>query len=648
MSTEVLTPEPTRPESDGGLPLVRAGLRGFLDLTRFDVIAVVVLVVVAFGLRFASPIFPDFLSGSGTISALGVGYPTTSGSSAECTPVPVGPAGVVNGVKVNHIDVNVCGYVFDEIYFPVDAAKDLRQPAESYFDPEPPLAKILMAPPIAFFGFNSWTWRLSTTLFGSLLVGMMYLVALRLRRDRFFALVTALFICFDGLAFVESRTGVIDIIAIFFVALFYYVFLLHWQARTRAQWRTTLYVMAGVAGLAFAAKLTALAPLVVAGGLIVMRGVTPYLAGFIPWLRRIAGPGRAETIMWRHAAGPRAILHYALAGLIALAIFAASFSRYETIQHTDVYFFTGCNPAVSGLPGTPVTLNVPVMKVGSVTVPNPVEAIDNIVQITAASLRYHAEECHSHPYSSLWLTWPIMEHPVLFYATSQPNNGAVAEITDMGNPAIWWLGILALLFCLWRLTRGPNWWRLLVALIGLGSLVAMIIIYQSAVRYHNPNNFNTSYTASQFTALFHMDPSSQYEIARTYPGSWFAIAFVGMVVFAALVALSAAISRRFVPAFIILGYVASWMMWVPGNERRVLFFYHALGMLLFTALALAYALSALRRVRIPWGDRELSLAPVAYAVIASVLAAFIFFYPIWTAMPQSSADQQMRVWVDVG
>jgi multisubunit Na+/H+ antiporter MnhF subunit len=648
MSTEVLTSEPTRPESDGGLPLVRAGLRGFLDLTRFDVIAVIVLVLVAFGLRFASPIFPNFLSGGGTISALGVGYPTTSGSDAECTPVPVGPAGVVDGVKVNHTDVSICGYVFDEIYFPVDAAKDLRQPAESYFDPEPPLAKLLMAPPIAFFGFNSWTWRLSTTIFGSLLVGMMYLVALRLRRDRFFALVTALFICFDGLAFVESRTGVIDIIAIFFVALFYYVFLLHWQARTRAQWRTTLYVMAGVAGLAFAAKLTALAPLVVAGGLIVMRGIAPYLAGFIPWLRRIAGPGRAEATMWRHAAGPRAVLHYALAGVIALALFAASFSRYETIQHTDVYFFTGCNPAVSGLPGTPVTLNVPVMKVGSVTVPNPVEAIDNIVQITAASLRYHAEECHSHPYSSLWLTWPIMEHPVLFYASSQPNNGAVSEVTDMGNPAIWWLGILALLFCVWRLTRGPNWWRLLVALIGLGSLVAMIIIYQSAVRYHNPSNFNTSYTAAQFTALFHMDPSSQYEIARTYPGSLFAIAFVGMVVFAALVALSAAISRRFVPAFIILGYVASWMMWVPGNERRVLFFYHALGMLLFTALALAYALSAIRRVKIPFGGREVSLAPVAYAVIASVLAAFIFFYPIWTAMPQSSADQQMRVWVDSG
>src|SRR3984957_12274945 len=648
MSTEPVNSEPIKLESDGGVPLVRAGLRGFLELGRFDVIAVIVLVLVAFGLRFASPIFPNFLSGGGTITALGVGYPTTQGSSAECTTVPIGPQGVVGDVKVNHIDVNACGYVFDEIYFPVDAAKDLRQPAESCYAPQPPLAKLLMAPPIALFGFNSWTWRLSTTLFGSLLVGVMYLVALRLRRDRFFALVTAAFICFDGLAFVEARTGVIDIIAIFFVALFYYVFLLHWQARTRAQWRATLYVMAGVAGLAFAAKLTALAPLVVAAGLIIVRGISPYLAGFIPWLRRIAGPGRAETMLWRRAAGSRAILHYIAAGLIALAVFGASFSRYETIPHQDVYFFTGCDPAVSGLPGTPKDLNVPVMHVGALTVPNPVEAIDNIVQITAASLRYHAEECHSHPYSSLWLTWPVMEHPVLFYATSQPNNGAVAQITDMGNPAIWWLGLLPLLFCVWRLTRGPNWWRLLVALIGLGSLVAMIILYQAAVRYHNPTNFNTSYTGSQFTALFHMAPSSQYEIARTYPGFWFVVAFVGMIVFAGLVTVSAVISRRFVPAFIVLGYIASWMMWVPGNERRVLFFYHALGMLLFTALALAYALTAIRRLRVPFRGRQVSLAPVSWAVIGAVLAAFVFFYPIWTAMPQAPADQQARLWVDIG
>src|SRR5438309_10310292 len=292
-------------------PLVRAGLRGFLDLNRFDVIAVVALIALAFALRLASPIFPDFLSGTGGVRALGVGHPY---NASECAPVPVGP---------HYREVNHCGYVFDEVYFPVDAAKDLAQPAESYFDPEPPLAKLLMAPPIAWWGFDTWTWRASTIFFGSLLVGVIYLIARRLRRDRFFAVAAALFMCVDGLAFVESRTGVIDIIAIFFVALFYYVFLLHWQARTKTQWRLTLYVMAAVAGLAFAAKLTALAPLVVGGALILGRGLAPYLAAAIPFLRRIAGPRRIETVMWRNAAGGRAVVHYVAAGVVMASIFGA-------------------------------------------------------------------------------------------------------------------------------------------------------------------------------------------------------------------------------------------------------------------------------------------------------------------------------------
>ena len=42
----------------------------------------------------------------------------------------------------------------------------------------------------------------------------------------------------------------------------------------------------------------------------------------------------------------------------------------------------------------------------------------------------------------------------------------------------------------------------------------------------------------------------------------------------------------------------------------------------------------------------MSLAPVSYAAVGAVVAAFVFFYPAWTAVPQSPADHQMRVWVD--
>jgi dolichyl-phosphate-mannose--protein O-mannosyl transferase len=37
---------------------------------------------------------------------------------------------------------------------------------------------------------------------------------------------------------------------------------------------------------------------------------------------------------------------------------------------------------------------------------------------------------------------------------------------------------------------------------------------------------------------------------------------------------------------------------------------------------------------------------MAYAAMAAVLLAFVFFYPVWTAAPLSIADHEMRVWVD--
>ena len=625
------TPAPAAPafKATDDRPLVRAGLRGFLDLTRVDVVLVIGLTLLAFLLRWGSPILPNLLGGNATsvpaIQILGVGNARNSEQSA-CEEVPIG-----------NKTIKACGQVFDEVYFPTDAADDLHSPAISYFDPEPPLVKLLMTPSIAILGFNTWGWRMTAVLTGSLLCGLMYLIALRLRRDRFFAIVASLIVCLDGLAFVESRLGLLDMPAIFFTALAWYLFLLHWQARTRRQWRITLYIMAAGLGLAFAAKLTAVAPLAVIAGLVFLRWVAPYAAGAIPALRRLAGRRRHETVLWREAAGSRAWLHYAAALILVAVIFCASWSRYLTIYHDDVYQFVSCNPNVSGLTTAPYPnqvkiLQVPVSKVDGITVPNPVQAISNIIAINEASLRYQELECHGHPYASRWYTWPIMEHPVLMYYQSAPLLDApsftgTGVITNMGNPAVWWLGILALLFCVWRMMAGAKWFRVCVGALMVASLTTMILTFHAA------------------------EPGVDL-ITGTQPGPigpvgpLFYLAFLGLGVFCACAGIFAVVSRRFVPAFIVLGYITSWMMWVPGNKARVLFFYHALGMLIFLALGLAYALAALRHVRFFAAGRWWSLAPLAYAGVAAVVAAFIFFYPVWTAIPLTSPDQQMRLWVD--
>ena len=658
-------------------PVPRPGARAFLELDRFDLIWLVALVAVAFVVRVASPIYLDFLSSSSThrgVTTWGAGYPLNNDG---CQPdVPVGP---------NHKPVKVCGFVFDEVYFPVDAANDIA--GKDYFDPEPPLSKLLMAPPIALKGFNSGTWRSSTVVAGSLLVGLVYLIARRLRRrDRFFAVVGAGFVCFDGLAFVESRTGVIDSIAIMFAALLWYAFLLHWQARTRRQWTATLYFMALCAGLAFGAKLTALAPLVVAVALLAGRFLEPVAMDLFPSLRRIRGGtgGAGEGVMWRDAAGGgRAVLHYGFAAVIAVSLFSATFSRYLTIPHTTVYHFDGCTQESGLTVADTGRLDVPrfhmvgpssgvqavgatVRGIGNVLV----TAERNIIEVTTAGLQYHAAECHGHPYASDWYTWPVAYHPVLFYADYKDYKTAAGVdergwITDMGNPALWWMAIPALLFCLWKAVGGRGAAQLTVAtagVIGLGTFYlaaygfnhphlrfAGIPILLGALWYALRRWWPAMLAGlgmlalAEMIAQYHAAP--RYDLVRVSVGLGFKAAFAAMIVFGALLVLNAVVSRRFVPSFILLGYLAAWLMWEHGNERRVLFYYHMLGALLFMALALAYALTALRRVEARWGDRRIPVGALSYAAVALVLAAFVFFYPMWTGAPQTGSDFNTRMWL---
>lgn len=610
-------------------PLVRAGLRGFLDLSRVDVGLVIGLTLLAFALRFWSPILPNFLGGAGAgappVQVVGVAAAKNSDRSA-CQNIEWG-----KGV------IRACGQVFDEVYFPTDAADDLHSPAISYFDPEPPLVKLLMTPSINWLGFGTLGWRMTQVITGSLLVGLMYLIARRLRRDRFFASVAALFICLDGLAFVESRIGVLDMPAIFFTALAWYFLLLHWQARTRRQWRITVYLLAASLGVAFAAKLTAIAPLAVTLALVLGRALAPYAAAVVPALRRLSGPRRHETVLWREAAGRTAVLHYAAGLLIVGAIFGASYSRYLTIPHNDVYRFASCNPQVAGLttlppPNNVYHLPVPVTTVAGHEVPDIPRAIENIIELQIAELRYQQLECHGHPSASRWYTWPVSEQPVLMYYQSaklldDPSQKGTGIITNMGNPALWWLGILALLFVVWRMTVGPQWLRFGTGALMVVSLTIMIVTFHAAEPPTGASGYEMSGPLGPVNPLFY-------------------VGFAGMFLFALAATLFGVVSRRFVPAFIVLGYTASWMMWVPGNKARVLFFYHALGILLFTALALAYALTALRGVRFQAAGRWWSLAPLSYACIGLVVAAFIFFYPVWTAVPLTNQDSLMRLWVD--
>jgi hypothetical protein len=263
-----------------------------------------------------------------------------------------------------------------------------------------------------------------------------------------------------------------------------------------------------------------------------------------------------------------------------------------------------------------------------------------------------------------------MFHPVLFYADYKSNttpSGAPERgwISDMGNPAVWWLAIPALLFCMWRAVGGSRAGPLVVAAAGVVGLGMFYVLAYSTnvprLRYLGMPLLVTGLwyglrrwwpvvvsslgllALAEMIARYHAAP--RYDLVRVNIDTGFKVAFAAMIVFGALLVVNAVVSRRFVPSFILLGYLSAWLMWVQGNERRVLFFYHMLGALIFMCLALAYALNALRRASFTWGTRRIPLASLAYAGVAVVLAGFVFFYPVWTAIPLTNSDFMMRMWV---
>ena len=82
---------------------------------------------------------------------------------------------------------------------------------------QPEMGKLLIAAGEWMFGLNSFGWRFASALFGSLAILLMCRIARRMTRSTLLGCVAGLLMSLDGLEFVLSRTGILDIFLMFFV-----------------------------------------------------------------------------------------------------------------------------------------------------------------------------------------------------------------------------------------------------------------------------------------------------------------------------------------------------------------------------------------------------------------------------------------------
>jgi hypothetical protein len=469
---------------------------------RWDLVAILALTTIAFGVRFFSPILPDFFL-----------HPLDPPAITNCvsnTPInPLGDKGTLCGLAYpfnrgyadssGHLSPPN-GQVFDEVYFPVDAYNDVKgmevcRPTTvgcqfNYFDPEPPLAKEIIAlgewgygwsratfqgatGDYIDLGFNTFGWRIAACIFGTLCIPMMYLFARRLWPNRLFAIAAATLACFDGMFFIQSRIGMIDIFPIFLILLAYFFYLVHIQSRTARSSVISLIGLGLVLGVGIASKWIVLAAWASILFFLIVRAIRRNVELHI-------GPPERPIWSWGRGEGP------SIPG-------GASLTTYVPV-------------AVIALIAIPIAIYIgswfPFFLRGQF------HNLTDLIDYQQMSFNYHAHLTATHSYGSPPWSWPLLARPVLYYAeyslgvdqwTGQP---IWARMENLGNPWIWWTSlpcVIALPYFVFRhksfpaaliligfITQYLPWWpitRVLFMYHMFGGLIFMILALAFVLTY---------------------------------------------------------------------------------------------------------------------------------------------------------------------
>ena len=201
---------------------------------------------------------------------------------------------------------------------------------------------------------------------------MMYLLARRLWPNRLFAIAAATLACFDGMFFIQSRIGMIDIFPIFFILLAYFLYLVHIQSRTARGSLVSLVALGVVLGIGIAAKWIVLAAFASIVFLMVVRAIRRNVDVNI-------GPPGAPFWSWGRGdnpAIPRGLHWGVYLAVAAVALIAIPVAIYVASWYP--FFARG-----------------------------QFHNMADLITYQQQSYIYHATLKATHPYGSPWWSWPL-------------------------------------------------------------------------------------------------------------------------------------------------------------------------------------------------------------------------------------------------
>ena len=251
-----------------------------------------------------------------------------------------------------------------------------------YENTHPYLGKLLITPGIKLFGMTPFGWRVSNVIFAGLMIFIFYYFALLLFKDKLYALGAGFLMTYGFMHIAQARMAHIDTFSVFFV-LISYIFLYRFISRQKL---VELFASGLFFGLASAVKWSAVFSAL----------------GFVLLLLYV--------IFSRHILLKRfklsKLLLYGLYSYVLIAGMAYLLTFPEMYQRSG--------------------------------------GLHAVINYNLNMYHYHSTMTQTHPYSSQWWSWPLDMKPMGYY--KQHEGKLLSTINAFGNPAVFWLGIVAVLY----------------------------------------------------------------------------------------------------------------------------------------------------------------------------------------------------------
>ena len=322
---------------------------------------------------------------------------------------------------------------FDEIYHARTALEHIEG-IYPYELSHPPLGKIIISLGISLFGMTPFGWRFMGTLFGVLMLPVLYVLLKKMFGGISVpACGTAIF-AFDFMHFTQTRIATIDTYAVFFILLMYLFMYLYVEGgRLRHLALSGLFF-----GLGAASKWTCI---YAGGGLAVI-----WLAHWIFLLK-------SKEKRLRDFIG-NCLFCLVFFVLVPALIYYLSYTPYGIaagMHAPNMYFDRSYAKIVLG--------NQDFM------------------------FSYHSGVNSEHPYSSRWYQWIIDQRPILYYL-HYFEDGTRSSFGAFLNPVLCWAGLTAVFIMAWlSFTRKDK--KAAFILIGyLAQLLPWVFIGRTTFEYH--------------------------------------------------------------------------------------------------------------------------------------------------------------------